>query len=131
MDLRDVSKRLKSFFQRLCFDFGRKIANKNVIVFCQEKLYRLKITRLLWLVCSLCVQCHCEELKWKVFLFLSLKLSVAFYRIKSWIFKDFRERVRKRISNGHFSRWIAAVLLLVMYVWQNHRIKILCSNASN
>lgn len=36
-DLRDVSERLESFFQRLRFDFGREIANENVIVFCQEK----------------------------------------------------------------------------------------------
>lgn len=44
MDLRDVSKWLESFFQRLRFDFGREIANKNVIVFCQERKKSLKIT---------------------------------------------------------------------------------------
>lgn len=42
MDLRNVSKWLESFFQRLRFDFGREIANKNVIVFCQEKKYERK-----------------------------------------------------------------------------------------
>lgn len=37
MNSRNVPKWLKSLFQRLRFDFGRKITNKNVVVFCQKR----------------------------------------------------------------------------------------------
>lgn len=116
MDLRNVSKWLESFFQRLRFDFRREIANKNVIVFCQEKKLEFENYKsfFLWLVCS-----YGEELKWKqkrklLFLFhISLFLPFFFfYRIKSWIFKYLWENLK-----WTFLRWIAAAFLSSLCIW--------------
>lgn len=83
----------------------------------RKKIYGWKITRFLWLVCS-----YVEKLKWKA------SSSISFYRIGSWIFKDFRA---KEIPEWKSLRWIAAVFLpSCVCVWQNDHIKLSSSNLS-